>query len=145
MTPHPLHPMLVHLPLACWILTPVCDGLGLALGHAVFWQAGALLAAFGVAGGALAATAGAMDLPRAEAKARNLSLIHAGLMSTAWVLATIGLIGRIGADYIAVTPAPWWSMALSAATFLVMIAGAWCGGEMVYGRGVGVTNNEDRT
>jgi uncharacterized membrane protein len=130
--------MLVHAPIACWALTPFCDALALALGVNFFWQAAALMAAIGVAAGALAATAGAMDLTRAQAKAPKLAIAHASLMSSAWVLATIGLIGRVGADYQAILPAPWWAIAAGGAAFVIMIAGAWCGGEMVYGHAIGV-------
>ncbi len=130
--------MLVHAPIACWALTPFCDALALTLGVNFFWQAAALMAAVGVAAGALAATAAAMDLARAQAKAPKLAIAHASLMSSAWVLATIGLIGRVGADYQAILPAPWWAIAAGGAAFVIMIAGAWCGGEMVYGHAIGV-------
>ncbi len=135
--------MLVHLPIACWTMTPACDLLALALRQNVFWQAGALIAAFGAAGGAIAATAGAMDLPRAEASAKRLARFHAMAMAGAWTLAIAGLLGRIDATYVALAPAPWWAITASAAAFVVMLAGAWCGGEMVYGRGVGVQHRID--
>jgi uncharacterized membrane protein len=48
------------------------------------------------------------------------------------------LFGRISADYAVVTPAPIWAIAASAVAFALMLVGAWCGGEMVYARGVGV-------
>jgi uncharacterized membrane protein len=142
MAMHPIHPMLVHAPIACWTMTPLCDALALMLGQTFFWQAGAFIAAFGAASGALAATAGAMDQPRAQTKAEKLALVHAGFMGSAWLLATIGLLGRIDDAFLAVAPAPWWAIAAGILAFLVMVAGAWCGGEMVYGRGVGV---RDRT
>ncbi|MGE3839063.1 MAG: DUF2231 domain-containing protein [Hyphomonadaceae bacterium] len=138
MKPHPVHPMLVHVPIACWILTPFCDAVALAFHIDFFWQAAALVAAIGVMAGALAATAGAMDFARAQAKAPTLALSHASLMSGAWVLATIGLIGRIGGGYHAIVPPPWWTIAFGGVVFLIMIAGAWCGGEMVYGHAIGV-------
>lgn len=123
-------------------MTPLCDALALSLGETFFWQAAAFIAAFGAASGALAATAGAMDLPRAQAKAAKLALVHTGFMGSAWALATIGLLGRVDGAYHAIAPAPWWAIAAGVLAFLVMVTGAWCGGEMVYGRGVGV---RDRT
>lgn len=135
---HPAHPIAVHVPLACWGLTPVCDALALAMGRAFFWQAAALLAAFGVAAGAIAAPLGALDRPRAKARAARLAIIHASLMATAWTLSAISLAGRIDATYAALVPAPSWAIVSSALALIVMIAGAWCGGEMVYGHGVGV-------
>jgi uncharacterized membrane protein len=130
--------MLVHAPIGCWIITPICDALALTLQHDAFWHAGAIITAFGVLFGALAATAGAMDMPRAKTKAPTLVLVHATLMALAWALSTASLFGRVSADYSAVTPAPIWAIAASAIALALMLAGAWCGGEMVYGRGVGV-------
>lgn len=139
---HPVHPMLVHAPLACWVFIPVCDALALTMGRDVFWQASALLSAFGAAGGALAATFGALDLPRAKERAARLSIIHASLMSVAWLLASASLFGRLAPNYAAITPAPSWAVAVCGIALLVTLAGAWCGGEMVYGRGVGVRVRE---
>jgi uncharacterized membrane protein len=130
--------MLVHAPIACWTLTSFFDVMALALNTDFFWQSAALMAAVGVGAGALAATAGAMDLTAAQAKAPRLAITHASLMSGAWILATIGLIGRVGGDYQAILPPPWWAVTASGAAFLTMIAGAWCGGEMVYGHAIGV-------
>jgi uncharacterized membrane protein len=103
-----------------------------------FWETAALTNVVGVAAGALAAMAGAADLPRARARASRLALTHASLMSSAWVLATISLVGRVSSDYQAVMPPPWWAVSAGVAAVPVMIVGAWCGGEMVYGRGIGV-------
>jgi uncharacterized membrane protein len=135
---HPLHPMLVHAPLACWLLLPGCDGAALALGSEFFWRVSALLAAAGVLLGALAASAGALDYARAQETAPNLVRAHAALMGTAWTVSALGLAGRIGAGRIVMAPAPSWSIAAGLAVLLLAIAGAWCGGEMVYGRGIGV-------
>jgi uncharacterized membrane protein len=138
---HPIHPMLVHVPVACWLLAPLCDGVALATGWTVLWTMSALLIGVGIAGGALAATAGAMDYARAHAVAPRLVRAHALLMGSAWTVALVGLIGRV-ADRQVVTPAPWWAIAACFATAALMIAGAWCGGEMVYGRGIGVRATE---
>lgn len=135
---HPLHPMLVHVPVACWLLAPISDVAALASGWPMLWTMSALLTGIGVAGGAVAATAGAMDYAKAHAVAPRLVNAHAALMGSAWTVALIGLVGRIGADRQAAVPAPWWAVAAGVLTALLMVAGAWCGGEMVYGRGIGV-------
>ena len=135
---HPIHPMLVHVPVACWLLAPASDGAALVTHAALFWQVSTLLIAVGVAGGALAATAGAMDYARAQAIAPRLVSAHAKLMGSAWTVSLIGLFGRFAEKQV-VSPAPTWSIAAGIATLLLMIAGAWCGGEMVYGKGIGVS------
>lgn len=135
---HPIHPMLVHVPVACWLLAPLSDVAALAAGWPTLWTVSALLTGVGVAWGALAATAGGMDYAKAHAVAPRLLNAHVMLMGTAWTLALLGLFGRIGAGRQIIVPAPWWAVAAGIATFLAMIAGAWCGGEMVYGRGIGI-------
>ena len=130
--------MLVHVPVACWLLVPLSDGAALATGADLFWQVSALLVSAGVAAGALAATAGAMDYGRAAEAAPRLVRAHALLMGSAWIVSLAGLAGRI-AERQALVPAPAWAIAAGLATLVLMIAGAWCGGEMVYGRGVGVS------
>jgi uncharacterized membrane protein len=135
---HPLHPMLVHVPVACWLLAPLGDLTALTTGWPLLWTMSALLIGVGVAGGALAATAGALDYARAHAVAPRLVNAHVLLMGSAWIVALLSLIGRIGADRQIATPPPWWAVAAGFGTAALMIAGAWCGGEMVYGRGIGV-------
>jgi uncharacterized membrane protein len=135
---HPIHPMLVHVPVACWLLLPLSDGAAILLGMPALWTVSAALAAVGVAWGALAATAGAMDYPRAGAIAPRLVRAHAWLMGSAWTMSLIGLFGRFAQKQV-VAPPPGWTIAAGAAALLLMVAGAWCGGEMVYGRGVGVS------
>lgn len=134
---HPLHPMLVHVPVACWLLAPLSDVTALAAGWPVMWTMSALLIGVGVAWGALAATAGAMDYGRAHAVAPRLVNAHALLMGSAWTVALVGLFGRF-ADRQVLVPPPWWAVAACFVTALLMVAGAWCGGEMVYGKGIGV-------
>jgi uncharacterized membrane protein len=130
--------MLVHVPVACWLLAPLSDGAALAIGWPSLWTMSALLIGAGVAGGALAATAGAMDYARAHAVAPRLVNAHALLMGGAWTVASLSLVGRIGVDRQIIAPPPWWAVAAGFGTAALMIAGAWCGGEMVYGRGIGV-------
>lgn len=135
---HPVHPMLAHAPIACWGLTPVCDALALGLDREEFWIVSAFLASAGVVLGALAATAGSLDFERGHKAAPKVAIAHAVLMGSAWVLSTIGALGRVGPDYAPLSPPHGWAIAAGVAVLALMIAGAWCGGEMVYGRGVGV-------
>lgn len=135
--------MLVHVPVACWLLAPFSDGVALATGAGSFWTVSALLIAAGTGWGALAALAGAMDYARAHAIAPRLVNAHALLMGTAWTVAAIGLLGRVGANRQVLVPAPLWAVAAGLCTFVLMGVGAWCGGEMVYGRGIGVRESSD--
>ena len=139
---HPLHPMLVHVPVACWLLAPMSDGAALVTGRALLWTVSALLLGVGTGWGALAATAGAMDYARAQAVAPRLVNLHAVLMGSAWTVALLSLLGRVGADRQIVVPPSGWAVTACFGTAALMIAGAWCGGEMVYGRGIGVSTTK---
>ncbi len=133
--------MLVHVPVACWLLAPLSDGAALTTGWVVLWTVSALLLGVGVGWGALAATAGAMDYAPARAVAPRLVNAHVALMGAAWTVALLSLFGRI-ADQQILAPPSWWAVAACFATAALMVAGAWCGGEMVYGRGIGVQPSE---
>jgi uncharacterized membrane protein len=135
---HPIHTMLVHVPVACWLLAPLSDGAALATGWALLWTVSTLLIGVGVGWGALAATAGAMDYARAHAVAPRLVNAHVLFMGSAWTVALLSLPGRVGADRQIAVPPSGWAVAACFGTAALMAAGAWCGGEMVYGRGIGV-------
>ncbi len=140
---HPLHPVLAHAPVTCWTLVPVCDLAGaLFVAGDFFTLAAAMMAGIGTGVAVFTATAGAIDYPRAEKTAPKLVLIHASLMSMAFVLSLVGLVGRLGPDWMPRVPCPLWAQIAGALAFLVMLAGAWCGGEMVYGRGIGVKSRD---
>lgn len=130
--------MLVHAPIACWTLTPVCDALAIALNADAFWTIAAFLAAAGAALGALAATAGSLDFERGYAAAPKIAVAHASFMGGALTASIIGALGRFAADYSVLAPPHWWAIAAGVAALVLTVAGAWCGGELVYGRGVGV-------
>jgi uncharacterized membrane protein len=130
--------MLVHAPIACWLLIPFCDLIAATLATDFFWQVAHFLSAIGVFAGMLAATAGAMDFARADAAAPAIARWHAALMGAALALSAASTLGRAGPDFLALTPPPAWAIGASALALLGMIGGAWCGGELVYGRGIGV-------
>ncbi len=133
--------MLVHAPVACWTLTPLCDALAFGLYREELWIVGAFLTVVGSVLGALAATAGSLDFERGHAAAPRIAIAHAVLMASALTLSIISALGRLGPDYAVLAPPHWWAMGASALAFVLMIGGAWCGGELVYGRGVGVKRN----
>lgn len=140
---HPVHPMLVHLPIACWLLAPACDVAGMVRGGDFFWQAAALLSGAGVAFGALAGMAGAMELERLKGRKdlQRIATIHASLMGSAWIIALVGLIGRVDESFSARLPGPVWVVVVDFLIAAALIGGAFFGGELVYRHGVGVSKD----
>lgn len=141
---HPIHPMLVHLPLACWLLTPASDTAALATGRPFFWHGSALLCTVAVILAAVAGMFGAMELERIKGQKRieRIATIHASLMGSAWVVALVALVLRIDNLMLTDIPAPWIVPVLDFVVAGIVIVGAFFGGELVYRHGVGVRKDE---
>lgn len=135
---HPLHPALVHFPVACWTAAPLLD-LGWLLTQApAWWQASFWCIAVGVVMGLLAMCAGLMDLMSlaADHPGQAAAQRHMLLMGTAWcVYVAVLLLQR--PDRIPTPTQAWGALGLSALGFLLLGLGAYQGARLVYDFGVG--------
>ncbi len=139
---HPLHPISVHAPLACFLFTPLADAAALLTGDDVAWTIGALTTAGAVAFGVLAATLGALDFEKAHAKAPRTVISHLTAMATALIFAAASLSGRIGESMAIIAPPPAWALICGALAAASAIVGGYFGGDLVYRHGVNVQRNE---
>jgi uncharacterized membrane protein len=137
---HPIHPMLVAIPIGLFLLSLVFDliamtGRSAVLGAASFW---AILG--GVCGGLLAAVFGLIDwtgIP-ARTRAKRIGLWHAGLNVVVVGLFAIAWLMRLG------TPAhepSWIAVGFEIVAVALMTIAGWLGGELVDRLGVGVDEN----
>ena len=135
---HPLHPALVHVPVACWLLAPLADFGALLRWPEQLALASAGLAGIGCAFGLLAAGAGMFELVKLgpEHPASRTAMRHMGCALLTWCLfaASLVLRARDGAWGVA-GPAV---LALDAAGLLGVLITGWLGGTLVYVYGVGV-------
>lgn len=138
---HPLHPMSVHAPLTCLLVTPFADLAAHVTGQPSLWALGALTGAGAVGLGLLAMTLGALDFERAHAKAPRTVIAHASAMIVAVTLSGVSLFGRIGAEFDIIAPPPAWAIAAGLGAFAAMIFGAYFGGDLVYRHGVNVARD----
>lgn len=131
---HPLHPMLVPLPIGLWIFSLVCDLVYLANG-AEIWSTLALYSlAGGIIGALLAALPGLFDLYKLPAsRAKKLGLWHMSINLSLVTMYVINYLWRTNADPGAMGP-----LTLSIVAVLLLAVSGWLGGEMVYVHGVGV-------
>lgn len=135
---HPLHPALVHFPVACWSAVPVMDVLHLTLGAALWWQCAFWLIATGSALALPAMAAGFLDLVAlpAEHPAQATAQRHLLLMGSAWSVFVVDWLlrspGRAPGEIRA-----WIASGVSALGFALLAAGAYAGAQLVYGFGVG--------
>ena len=137
---HPLHPALVHFPVACWTAAPVLDGLYLLRHNLAFWQASFWVLGIGITMALPTMMAGFFDLLAIPAQhpAHATGRRHMLLVSTAWCLFTVDLLVRP----LHGTPSDlqsWLGLALSLSGLTLLVVGTYAGAQLVYDFGVGKT------
>lgn len=137
---HPLHPILVHFPIALFSTAVIFGLLGVLLRKEYLRQAETWLLAFGLVGGVLAAIAGFWS---------EEGVIDAGVPQAAFerhesfALATLAVFGlllllRLGRRWAWVQRSPTLYVALAAAGLVLLGTTGFFGGELVYRYGAGV-------
>lgn len=132
---HPLHPALVHFPVACWSLAVAADFASLHFGAAAWSWSGGLLAV-GCEMAVVAMLAGLLELARVpEGVAMRDAYLHMSAMLVALLLFATRLLLRL--DHLKPLAPNIASLLLDTGGFLALAAGGWLGGKLVYGYGVG--------
>jgi uncharacterized membrane protein len=131
---HPIHAMLVPLPIGLWIFALVADVMT-RLGRGQGWRTMAFYAiGGGVAGALLAAIPGLIDLVSLPpGKTKRIGLFHLGLNLLAVLVFGVNFVSRWG------TPDHSGTMQLTVLGVVLIGISGWLGGEMVYVGGVGVS------
>lgn len=134
---HPIHPMLIVMPLGSFIAAVILDVIGVATGNPTLNVVGYWNIAVGVVTGLLAAAFGLADwfnIPN-KTRAKRIGLMHGALNVVVVVtFALVWLMRYGGADS---TP----STMLVAIEVVALVGGAvagWLGGELVDRLGVGI-------
>lgn len=130
---HPIHPMLVPLPIGLWVFSLVCDlaHLGGVAGEA--WPVVAFYTMVGgVVGATIAAVPGFIDMLSLTGARRKTALIHMSLNIVIVLVYLVNIGMRLGET---TTLAPVW---LSIAAVALLGVSGWLGGKMVYVQGVAV-------
>lgn len=133
---HPLHPMLVHFPIALWAVGSACDVLTL-----FDVSDAARIAWLSIGAGTVAApvtmAAGMIDYAALDEAALLTAHRHMALMGTAWLLYAVAFVFASRGFGPALEPG-WPSIAAALTGLAALIAGAWQGGQLVYRLGAGV-------
>lgn len=137
----PLHPALVHFPVACWTAALALDGAAIVTTRPELWQAARLTLAAGSVTGVAAAAAGLLEyLAVAHDALAGRVERHALLAGLAWSMFTFNWLWRESAG--AVPADGSWLLAAypacSAAGFLALLAAGHAGARLVYHHGVGI-------
>jgi len=136
---HPIHPMLIVLPLGLFIGAVVFDAMYLWRGSATLATVGYWNIAGGVVGGLLAAVFGLIDwlaIP-AGTRAKRIGILHA-LSNVAAILGfAVVFWSRYSSGQLATTTGLF---AIEVVALVLGAVGGWLGGELVDRLGVGVDN-----
>lgn len=137
---HPFHPVLVTLPIGAWLSSFLFDIGSRTSDDPVTFGRGAIwLIWIGVAGAALAALFGLLDLRTIPAgtPARSTGMVHLALNTGATVLWAVNGWVR-DAQWGSPFHTEWWGFALSAVGLLLIAASGVLGGRLSYHYGVRV-------
>ena len=134
---HPLHPAIVHFPIALLLSATVADVAWVA-GYTQDTHIGAILMAGGLIMGLLAMGAGMVDFAKLEDAVVPHALRHIAAAGSAWLGYAIALCLRRGSLVGTAEPGTS-SIAISIASALVLALAGWLGGRLVYSFGAGVS------
>jgi uncharacterized membrane protein len=137
---HPIHPMLIVLPLGLFIAAIIFDAIYLWRGFSTlrtvgFWNIGG-----GVVGGLVAAIFGLIDwlaIP-AGTRAKNIGIFHALSNEAAILVFAFVFWMRYSSRAFAATPGLF---VVEICALILVLVGGWLGGELVDRLGVGVDND----
>jgi uncharacterized membrane protein len=134
---HPIHPMLVTIPIGLWLFSFLCDlafVLGSGASHWFTLSFYTMIA--GLLGALLAAVPGTIDMLSLTGTPKKLALTHGALNLTVVVLFAVNIAMRISDAEVAGLP-----LALTVIAITLLAGSGWLGGHMVYVHAVGVDVN----
>jgi uncharacterized membrane protein len=131
---HPIHPMIVPIPIGLWIFSLVCDLIAAAGSTNPAWQTVALYTmGGGIVGALLAAVFGLIDLISLPPGPRKTALTHMAI--------NLGVVALFVINFWMRYSAPGkggLTLWLSIAAIGLLVISGWLGGKMVYEHGIGV-------
>lgn len=130
---HPIHPMLVTIPIGLWIFSLVCDLVYLFGDGNENWSTVALYTLIGgIVGALLAAVPGFIDMLSLHENPKRIAIMHMSLNLTIVALYVVNAWLRLrGTNE---TGTVW----LSVIAIAMLSISGWLGGKMVYEQGVAV-------
>lgn len=141
---HPLHPILVTVPVGAFVLAALGDGAYYQTQRELWYEASRVAILVGVISALLAALPGFVDYftVRMSARGRQLATWHMVLNLTAVTLFAVSLALRWDGSALGGSR---WNLALgsSLAGLALLGVSGWLGGKMVFEHKIGVVENAD--
>jgi uncharacterized membrane protein len=141
---HPIHVILVVLPLGLWVGGAVCDVVHAATGGAAWATAAFYMIGLGVLGALLAAVPGFIDFVGLTGRAGRLATWHMGLNLLAVALFAVNWAARTPMGTAWIGAGSSIPLALSIVGVVIIAVSGWLGGELVYSERLGVREPEDQ-
>lgn len=134
---HPLHPALVHFPLALWLVAILWDVVGWWRADALWWQMAYWCLALGLVASLPAMLTGLLDYLalKPDEPGLNAATAHMMLMMSAATAFGASWIVRLQAGAAAAPSMLAFALALVGAALVAV--GGWWGGTLVYRYGIG--------
>ena len=134
---HPIHPMLVVLPLGLFLGSWIFDLIGKATNNELLWAAAYYCAIAGIVGGFCAAIPGVIDLftvvpPRSSGKSRGL--LHGGLNTLVLIAFIVIAVHRSSA----IAEPGGFELGLMTLAIIALAISGWLGGTLAYRNQIGV-------
>ena len=129
---HPLHPVLVDIPVGSWTAAAVCDAIELMTGSEALSDAGDFCVGFGIAGALGSAVAGIADWSETDGRPRRIGVVHGMLNVAATACYATALAMRRSESSRRA------GIGLSLLGYAIASMSAYLGGHLVFGEGVGV-------
>lgn len=138
---HPLHPLLVHFPIATWFLATLADIASLFTNEQVGWIAGVLLI-IGTITALLAMITGLIELGKINQQSPAIKIAnqHMILIMISWSFYAISLFTRLEGTHLGKPGLV--AITLSIIAFIFLCCAGWMGGKLVYEYGVGVHSDK---
>ena len=131
---HPIHPMLITIPIGLWLFSLICDLVFVFGGGADEWRVVAFYTMVGGIVGALcAAVPGFIDMLSLPSGLKRIALVHMAINLSVVALYAINVWVRATSE--TATALPVW---LSVIAVVMLSVSGWLGGKLVYVHGVAV-------
>lgn len=139
---HPVHPMLVHFPIATWFLATIADIVSLFTNEQIGWIGGVLLVV-GTITALLAMTTGLIELGKIDQHSPAIKIAnqHMILIMISWSFYAVSLFLRLNGTQL--EQPGLLAISFSIAGFIFLCSAGWMGGKLVYEYGVGI--HRDKT
>jgi len=143
---HPIHPLLVTVPIGAFVATLAFDVASLAIEGRAYGRPALWLSAIGIVSGLVAAAFGFIDYRRLTkgTRAHAVATRHMVLMDLVLVCFVIGFIVRRADPDQYLNGVPVAALVLSAVGVAILFVGGWLGGRLTYSYGVRVVDEADQ-